>query len=197
MNALIILFVQLTSLLPMEKEYEVATLGGGCFWCTEAVYEKIEGVQKVVSGYSGGSKADADYEKVASGRTQHAEVIQITFDPDVVDYAEILEIFWVAHDPTTLNRQGNDVGPQYRSVIFYHSEEQREKATRSIKEVATTIWDTDIVTQLEPFQAFYEAEDYHQDYYEKVGTRNPYCTFVITPKLKKINKIFSDKLKNQ
>jgi peptide-methionine (S)-S-oxide reductase len=197
MNALIILFVQLTSLLPMEKEYEVATLGGGCFWCTEAVYEKIEGVQKVVSGYSGGSKADADYEKVASGRTQHAEVIQITFDPDVVDYAEILEIFWVAHDPTTLNRQGNDVGPQYRSVIFYHSEEQREKATRSIKEVATTIWDTDIVTQLEPFQAFYEAEDYHQDYYEKVGARNPYCTFVITPKLKKINKIFSDKLKNQ
>lgn len=196
MNLLYILFVQITSLLPMEKEYEVATLGGGCFWCTEAVYEKIEGVKKVVSGYSGGTRSDAVYEKVASGRTQHAEVIQITFDPNVVDYSEILEIFWVAHDPTTLNRQGNDVGPQYRSVIFYHSEEQREKAELSIKEVATTIWETEIVTLVEPFEAFYEAEDYHQDYYAKVGARNPYCTFVITPKLKKIDKIFSDKLKN-
>jgi methionine-S-sulfoxide reductase len=197
MNTLIVLFFQLTSLLPMKKEYEVATLGGGCFWCTEAVYEKIEGVKEVVSGYSGGSKADAVYEKVASGRTQHAEVIQITFDPNVVDYSEILEIFWVAHDPTTLNRQGNDVGPQYRSVIFYHSEEQRSKAESSINEVAPSIWDSEIVTQLEPFEAFYEAEDYHQDYYDKVGARNPYCTFVITPKLKKIDKIFSDKLKNQ
>lgn len=197
MNVLIILLAQLTSLIPMKKDYEIATLGGGCFWCTEAVYEKIEGVKKVVSGYSGGSKVDAVYEKVASGRTQHAEVIQITFDPNVLDYAEILEIFWVAHDPTTLNRQGNDVGPQYRSVIFYHSEEQRAKAEKSIKEVAPTIWDSEIVTQLEAFEAFFEAEDYHQDYYDKVGARNPYCTFVITPKLKKIDKIFSDKLKNQ
>lgn len=197
MNMLFILFVHLTTLLPMEKEYEIATLGGGCFWCTEAVYEKIEGVKKVVSGYSGGSSADAVYEKVASGRTQHAEVIQITFDPDVVDFSEILEIFWVAHDPTTLNRQGNDVGPQYRSVIFYHSEEQRIKAERSMKEVAIEIWETEIVTLLEPFEVFYKAEDYHQDYYQKVGARNPYCTFVITPKLKKIDKIFSDKLKNQ
>ena len=197
MNILFILFVQLTSLLPMEKEYEIATLGGGCFWCTEAVYEKIQGVTKVVSGYSGGSKADAVYEKVASGRTQHAEIIQITFDPKIVDFSEILEIFWVAHDPTTLNRQGNDVGPQYRSVIFYHSEDQRIKAEKSIKEVATEIWETEIVTLLEPFEAFYKAEDYHQDYYEKVGARNPYCSFVITPKLKKIDKIFSDKLKNQ
>lgn len=176
---------------------EKATLGGGCFWCTEAVFEKIEGVIDVVSGYSGGSATDADYKLVSSGRTKHAEVIQITFDPTVISYEEILEIFWYSHDPTTLNRQGNDVGPQYRSVIFFHSKEQEEIAKRSMEKVATKIWEKKPVTELVPFQAFYLAEDYHQDYYEKVGDRNPYCSYVITPKLKKIDKIFSSKLKNE
>jgi methionine-S-sulfoxide reductase len=176
---------------------EKATLGGGCFWCTEAVFEKIEGVIEVVSGYSGGSESDADYEMVSSGRTKHAEVIQITFDPCIISYEEILEIFWYSHDPTTKNRQGNDVGPQYRSVIFFHSKEQEEIAKKSMENVAVEIWEKKPVTEIVPFEAFYLAEDYHQDYYAKVGDRNPYCSFVITPKLKKIDKIFSSKLKNE
>lgn len=184
-------------LIALTMKTEKATLGGGCFWCTEAVFEKIEGVIDVVSGYSGGSATDADYKLVSSGRTKHAEVIQITFDPAVISYEEILEIFWYSHDPTTLNRQGNDVGPQYRSVIFFHSKEQEEIAKRSMEKVATKIWEKKPVTELVPFQAFYLAEDYHQDYYEKVGDRNPYCSYVITPKLKKIDKIFSSKLKNE
>lgn len=184
-------------LIALTMKTEKATLGGGCFWCTEAVFEKIEGVIDVVSGYSGGSATDADYKLVSSGRTKHAEVIQITFDPGVISYEEILEIFWYSHDPTTLNRQGNDVGPQYRSVIFFHSKEQEEIAKRSMEKVATKIWEKKPVTELVPFQAFYLAEDYHQDYYEKVGDRNPYCSYVITPKLKKIDKIFSSKLKNE
>lgn len=184
-------------LIALTMKTEKATLGGGCFWCTEAVFEKIEGVIDVVSGYSGGSATDADYKLVSSGRTKHAEVIQITFDPAVISYEEILEIFWYSHDPTTLNRQGNDVGPQYRSVIFFHSKEQEEIAKRSMEKVATKIWEKKPVTELVPFQAFYLAEDYHQDYFEKVGDRNPYCSYVITPKLKKIDKIFSSKLKNE
>ena len=176
-------------------EVAVATLGGGCFWCTEAVYQMIEGVHAVYSGYSGGKAENADYKAVASGQTAHAEVIQVYFNPKVVSYAEILEIFWTAHDPTTLNRQGNDVGPQYRSVIYYSDEEQRTIADQSIKEVATQIWDRPIVTELSPLNGFWVAEDYHQDYYSLVGDRNPYCTFVITPKVSKVRKKFSDKLK--
>ncbi len=179
------------------SSFEVATLGGGCFWCVEAVYQSVEGVQSVVSGYAGGTKETANYKAVCSGATDHAEVIQVTFDPKLVTYADILEMFWTAHDPTTLNRQGNDVGPQYRSVIFYHDEEQKRIAEQSKKEVATQVWDKPIVTQIVPFEAFYEAEDYHQDYYNNTGDRNPYCTYVITPKVQKFRKVFKDRLKKE
>lgn len=164
---------------------EVATLGGGCFWCTEAVYERIEGVVDVVSGYSGGTTKDPTYEEVSSGTTGHAEVVQVRFDPKKISYEKILEIFWKAHDPTTLNRQGADVGTQYRSVIYYHDEAQRKAAQKSKAEAANK-FSSPIVTEIAPFEAFYPAEDYHQDYYEA----NPfagYCTFVIRPKLDKLD----------
>lgn len=173
-----------------------ATLGGGCFWCVEAIYQDLKGVLSVVSGYSGGSAATANYKAVCSGDTDHAEVIQISFDPKVISYEEILEIFWTVHDPTTLNRQGNDVGPQYRSVIFYHDETQKAAAQRSKKEVATQYWTKPVVTEISPFKAFYKAEDYHQDYYNLVGDRNPYCTVVITPKVEKFRKTFKERLKD-
>lgn len=178
-------------------QLEVATLGGGCFWCVEAVYQDLEGVYSVVSGYSGGTKETADYKMVSSGRTNHAEVVQVKFNPKVISYEDILEIFWNTHDPTTLNRQGNDVGPQYRSVIFYHSKEQKQIAEQSKKEVAPQVWDKPIVTEIAKFEAFYEAEDYHQDYYNNVGDRNPYCTYIITPKVQKMKKLYGDKLKKQ
>jgi len=174
---------------------EIATLGGGCFWCVEAVYQDLRGVLSVVSGYSGGTAETANYKAVSSGRTDHAEVIQVKFDPKVVSFEEILEVFWTVHDPTTLNRQGNDVGPHYRSVIFHHNDEQKRIAQRSKKEVAPQLWDKPIVTEISPMKAFYEAEDYHQNYYNSVGDRNPYCTFVITPKVEKFRKVFKDKLK--
>lgn len=174
---------------------EIATLGGGCFWCVEAVYQDIEGVQEVISGYAGDTEAKADYKLVSTGSTKHAEVVQVKFDPEVISYADILEIFWAAHDPTTPNRQGNDVGPQYRSVIFYHNDTQKQIAEQSIAVEAPKIWEQPIVTELAEFTAFYEAEEYHKNYYKNVGNRNPYCTFVITPKVKKVRKLFSDKLK--
>lgn len=173
-----------------------ATFGGGCFWCTEAVFELVQGVQQVTSGYSGGSQETADYQTVCSGTTQHAEVIQVEFDADQISYAELLEIFFTTHDPTTLNRQGNDRGPQYRSVIFYHNEEQRLAAEKAKNEYATQVWDDPIVTEISPLEAFYPAETYHHDYYQKVGNRNPYCTFVITPKVSKFRKQFVNKLKS-
>lgn len=178
-------------------QLEVATLGGGCFWCVEAVYQDLQGVYSVVSGYSGGTKETADYKMVSSGRTNHAEAVQVKFDPKVISYEDILEIFWNTHDPTTLNRQGNDVGPQYRSVIFYHSKEQKQIAEQSKKDVAPKVWDKPIVTEIAKFEAFYEAEDYHQDYYNNVGDRNPYCTYIITPKVQKMKKLYGDKLKKQ
>lgn len=159
--------------------FEKATLGGGCFWCTEAVFLEIEGVIDVVSGYSGGSVENPTYHQVTSGTTGHAEVVQVTFDSDVVSYREILEIFFTMHDPTSLNRQGADVGTQYRSVIFYHSEEQRMTAEEFIKEMnETNLFNLPIVTQLEPFKAFYEAEDYHKDYYNR-NKNQGYSRFVI------------------
>ena len=179
----------------IPNNVELATLGGGCFWCTEAVYQNLQGVYSVTSGYSGGTKETADYKLMASGQTKHAEVIQIKFDPAIITFEDILEIFWSVHDPTTLNRQGNDVGPQYRSVIFYHNNAQKNTAEQSIASVATEIHDKPIVTEIAPFEAFYEAESYHQDYYKNVGDRNPYCTFIITPKVTKLKKLFSDKLK--
>jgi peptide-methionine (S)-S-oxide reductase len=165
---------------------EVATLGGGCFWCVEAVYERIDGIVDVVSGYAGGSTENPTYYEVTSGKTGHAEVVQVHFDPEKIGYDEVLELFWRAHDPTTLNRQGADVGTQYRSIILYSDDKQREIAERSkAKEDSSGHYPNPIVTEIEPLTAFYEAEDYHQDYYEN----NPYagyCTFVIRPKLDKL-----------
>jgi methionine-S-sulfoxide reductase len=157
----------------------------------------VEGVHAAVSGYSGGTADTANYRLVCSGETEHAEVVQVSFDPSIISYEEILEMFWTAHDPTTLNRQGNDRGPQYRSVIFYHNEKQKEIAEQSIREVASDLYDDPIVTQVVPFEEFYEAEAYHQNYYNKTGRRNPYCTVVITPKVSKFRKKYADRLKKK
>lgn len=178
-----------------SNKYEIATLGEGCFWCSEAIFQRIKGVIKVESGYSGGNVPNPSYEAVCSGKTRHAEVVQITFDPSIISYRELLEIFFNTHDPTTLNRQGADVGTQYRSVIFYHNEEQK-KIAEDIKEKLndSKIWENPIVTEISPFKNFYKAEDYHQNYYNH-NPYQPYCSFVISPKLEKLKKFFSEKLK--
>lgn len=177
------------------SKYSVAIFGSGCFWCTEAVFELVKGVVKVESGYSGGSVPNPTYEAVCTGRTGHAEVIRIYFDPDVVSYSELLEIFWKTHDPTTLNRQGADIGTQYRSVIFYHNEDQKRLAEEYKQKLDEAgIWNDPIVTEISPFRKFYIAEDYHQNYYENNAYQG-YCSFVITPKIEKFKKVFSDKLK--
>jgi peptide-methionine (S)-S-oxide reductase len=168
------------------KKTETATLGGGCFWCVEAAYEGLEGIQSVVSGYAGGAKQNPTYREVCDGNTGHAEVVQITYDPAVLSYAGVLDRFWLVHDPTTLNRQGADVGTQYRSIILYESEDQRAIAERSLAE-AQKEFASKIVTEIKPLKKFYQAEEYHQDYF----ARNPdaaYCTFVIKPKLEKLKK---------
>lgn len=177
----------------MNTEY--ANLGAGCFWCVEAVFQELNGVIKVESGYMGGQVLNPTYKEVCTGTTGHAEITRITFDPAVISFEELLEVFWTSHDPTTLNRQGADVGTQYRSAIFYVSEEQRAIAEKSKKEVAPTIWDNPIVTEISPAETFYVAEDYHQDYY----ANNPnagYCRIVISPKVEKVRSMYSDKLKN-
>lgn len=172
---------------------EIATLGGGCFWCTEAVFQQLNGVQMVESGYTGGQIANPSYEQICEGTTGHAEVVRLTFDPSVVSYREILEVFFTIHDPTTLNRQGNDVGTQYRSVIYYHSPEQQETAKHVISEMAN-VWDAPIVTELSPAEIFYKAEDYHQNYFRQ-NPMQGYCAFIVAPKVSKFRKTFSDKLK--
>ncbi|MGG8496621.1 peptide-methionine (S)-S-oxide reductase MsrA [Tenacibaculum sp. TC6] len=173
---------------------QIATVGGGCFWCTEAIFREIKGVTKVVSGYAGGNvPGKPTYREVCSGLTGHAEVIQITFDSDLISYKEILTIFMTTHDPTTLNRQGADVGTQYRSVIFYHSESQKETATELLQELQV-YFDNPIVTEISVAPLFFEAEEYHQNYYEQ-NKEQSYCSFVITPKLQKLRKLFADKLK--
>ena len=181
---------------PMKnKAKEVATLAGGCFWCTEAVFSIVKGVERVEPGYSGGSVLNPTYEQVSTGTTGHAEAAQIIFDPNVITFKEILEIFFATHDPTTLNRQGPDFGTQYRSVIFYHNEEQKATAEKVIAELNEEgIWDAPIVTQVEPLKAFYRAETYHKDYYKK-HPNQPYCQQVITPKLAKLQQRFFNKLK--
>jgi peptide-methionine (S)-S-oxide reductase len=174
---------------------EVAMLGGGCFWCTEAVFSELKGVEKVESGYSGGSVANPSYEQVCTGDTGHAEVAQVTFDPSVISYKEILEIFFTTHDPTTLNRQGADVGTQYRSVIFYNSEEQKKTAEEVKREIEQSkIWGKPIVTEIVPLKAFYKAEDYHQNYF-KDNPRQAYCQVVIAPKVAKFRKHYSERLR--
>ena len=172
-----------------------ATLAGGCFWCLEAVYVELRGVSKVVSGYAGGSVRNPSYRQVCSGSTGHAEVVQITFDPNVVSYRELLEIFFTIHDPTTLNRQGADVGTQYRSAIFYHDEEQRRIATEVIAELsAQKLWPNPIVTQVAPLDTFYPAEEYHQNYFAD-NPMQPYCQVVVAPKVAKFRKHYFEKLK--
>ena len=175
---------------------EVATFGNGCFWCTEAVFQRIIGVESVVSGYAGGHVANPTYKQVCGGQTGHAEAVQVTFDPSQVTYPEILEIFWKTHDPTTLNRQGNDVGTQYRSAIFYHNEEQRKLAEESKRLLNDAgIWKDPIVTEIVPFTNFFKAEDYHQNYYND-NKNQPYCTFLIRPKVEKLESVFREKLKS-
>ncbi|MBA3805934.1 MAG: peptide-methionine (S)-S-oxide reductase MsrA [Acidobacteria bacterium] len=174
---------------------EVATLGGGCFWCTEAVFDDLKGVESVESGYSGGARPNPTYEQVCSGATGHAEVIQITFDPRVTAFKQILEVFFTVHDPTTLNRQGADVGTQYRSVIFYHDEEQKRVAEQLIRELdAAKVWNSPIVTEIAPFEAFYVAEDYHQEYFRLNGEQ-PYCRMVVAPKVAKFREHYNEQLK--
>lgn len=173
---------------------EIATLAGGCFWCTEAVFNDIEGVSRVESGYIGGSVANPTYKQVCGGATGHAEAIRLTFDPDVIGYDELLDIFFHTHDPTTLNRQGNDVGTQYRSAIFPHSPEQEDAAHRAISRAADA-WPRPIVTTVEPLSTWYPAEDYHQEYWQGEGQRNPYCIATIPPKLQKLRKSYANRLK--
>lgn len=172
---------------------EIATLGGGCFWCVEAIYQDLQGVLKVESGYSGGRIANPTYKDVCTGMTGHAEVIQVTFDPAIISFKEILEVFFTVHDPTTLNRQGNDTGTQYRSVIYYHSDLQKTVA-EEVKLASKEIWDDPIVTEISPFDKFYKAETYHQNYY-KDNPNQGYCSIVIAPKVKKFRQKWAHKLK--
>jgi peptide-methionine (S)-S-oxide reductase len=178
-----------------QTDHAVATLGGGCFWCLEAAFDALRSVERVESGYAGGTVPDPTYKQVCSGRTGHAEVVQVTFDPNVISYRELLEVFFTIHDPTTLNRQGADVGTQYRSVIFYHTPEQQHIAQEVMAELeAAGVWEQRIVTELEPLDTFYPAEDYHQDYYAN-NAWQPYCRAVISPKLAKLRKKHLAKLK--
>jgi peptide-methionine (S)-S-oxide reductase len=178
-----------------NSHLDTATLGAGCFWCVEAVFQELEGVKKVTSGYSGGQKPNPTYKEVCSGETGHAEVAQIIYDPSKISYDELLSVFWQTHDPTTMNRQGHDEGSQYRSVIFYHNEKQKELAEKYKNELnASGAWAKPVITEISPLKAFYPAEDYHQNYYNQNGDQ-PYCTYVIQPKLEKFRKVFKDKLK--
>ena len=177
------------------SQREVTTLAGGCFWCLEAAFSQLKGVERVESGYSGGGVPSPSYEAVCTGKTGHAEVVQITFDPQVISFSDLLHVFFTIHDPTTLNQQGGDVGTQYRSAVFYHSAAQQAEVERVIAELtAERVWDDPIVTELKPLQDFYPAEEYHRDYYR----RNPnqgYCRAVVAPKVAKVRKLYFDKLK--
>jgi peptide-methionine (S)-S-oxide reductase len=179
----------------MADSLEMTTLGGGCFWCVEAVYQELQGVQSAVSGYAGGAVENPTYYQVCNGTTGHAEVVQITFDPKIISFEDILYVFWRTHDPTTLNRQGYDVGTQYRSIILYHSEQQRASAEKSKRDTdASRLWPNPIVTEISPFTTFYKAEDYHQNFYRD-NPYQPYCRAIIDPKISKLRKEFQEKLK--
>jgi len=180
-------------MMPENEDIKLATFGGGCFWCTEAIFQQIEGVEKVTSGYSGGRWPDPSYREVKYGRSGHAEVIQVQFDPQTISYEDLLRILFATHDPTTLNQQGNDKGHQYRSIIFFRDSDQQEKAQGIIDEVSP-LFEDPIVTELLPFKAFYPAEDYHQNFFEE-NPDQPYCQVIISPKLEKLRARYSDKLK--
>ena len=180
----------------MSGKFDAATLGAGCFWCVEAVFLELKGVHEVVSGYAGGTVENPSYQQICTGMTGHAEVVQITYDPGIISFAELLYVFWRTHDPTTLNRQGADVGTQYRSVIFYHDGEQKAVAENSKREIdAAGLWQNPIVTEIVPVARFYAAEEYHQDYYA-LNPYQPYCQIVIDPKLKKLRTELGSKLKD-
>ncbi len=184
---------------PVEKpaSLDTITLGAGCFWCVEAIFDQLKGVYGAVSGYSGGHVKNPSYKEVCTGNTGHAEVVQVTYNPEEISLSEILEVYWKTHDPTTLNRQGADVGTQYRSVIFYHNESQKQVAEEIKNDLAAAgIWDDPIVTSIEPFTNFYTAEDYHQEYYANNSSQQ-YCRLVITPKLDKFKKVFADKVREK
>ncbi len=186
-----------SSMLNTAEKTDTATLGTGCFWCTEAIFEQMTGVLKVTSGYSGGKVKDPTYQEVTTGETGHAECVQIVYEPDKISYDELLEVFFQVHDPTSLNRQGADIGTQYRSAIFFHNPEQKEKAGFYKAELEKSgAYDKSIVTEISPASKFYAAEDYHQEYYENNKNTNPYCAVVIRPKLEKFQKVFGKKLKS-
>lgn len=180
----------------MLSKTDTAVFGAGCFWCVETIFERLKGVESVESGYSGGTVENPSYDDVCSGKTGHAEVARITFNPDIISYEELLEVFWTTHDPTTLNQQGADIGTQYRSAIFYLNEDQKNTAVKSKEETAPQIWSNKIVTEITPLDKFYPAENYHQDYYNQ-NSEKSYCKFVINPKLDKFRKKFKDKLKDE
>lgn len=178
-----------------DTKSEVATLGAGCFWCVEAAFEQLRGVERVVSGYSGGQVDKPTYKQICTGTTGHAEVVQVRFDPSELSFKDLLRVFFTVHDPTTVDRQGNDVGPQYRSAVFFHSPQQKQDAEGVIRELeAEGVWDSPIVTEITPFERFYEAEDYHQEYYRN-NPSQPYCRIVISPKVAKFRKAFASRLK--
>jgi peptide-methionine (S)-S-oxide reductase len=178
-----------------KQNFDTATFGAGCFWCVEAVFQRLKGVEKVESGYAGGSKPNPTYKEVCTGKTGHAEVCRITYNPEIISYPELLEVFWSTHDPTTLNRQGADVGTQYRSVIFYNDDEQKRLAEGYKKELTEQkIYSSPIVTEITPMPEFYKAEDYHQNYFNE-NPEQAYCNFVIQPKIEKFQKVFKKKLK--
>jgi len=193
----ILLIISITTMGQSGKRIEQATLGAGCFWCVEAIFERVEGVSRVESGYSGGHVKNPDYKSVTTGSTGHAEVIQLDYDPELISFGALLEVFFKTHDPTTLNRQGADVGTQYRSCIFYHNQEQEEVARKVIDELDKAgIWNDPIVTTIEPFSEFYSAERYHQEYFEN-NPNQAYCRLVIQPKVEKFEKLFNDLLKQE
>ena len=180
----------------VKNGLEIASLGGGCFWCIEAVFDDLKGVEKSISGYMGGAKENPTYKEVCYGNTGHAEIVNIYFDPQIISYEDILRVFFHVHDPTTLNRQGNDIGTQYRSVIFYHNESQKALAKKIIAEIEkSNLWDNKIITEVSNFAQFYPAEDYHQEYF-KLNGHAPYCQYIIAPKMKKFRIEFRNKLKN-
>ncbi len=190
------ILILLSFLNIIDMSNKTATFGSGCFWCTEAIFELVDGVEDVVSGYAAGDTDNPTYKDVSYGNTNHAEVVNIMYNPKKISYLELLEIFWRTHDPTTLNRQGADVGTQYRSIILFHDDEQKELAEKTLEKLDRSgSWKSPIVTSIEPFEVFYPAENYHQDYYE-LNPNNSYCSYVISPKVDKFKKVFSDLLKN-
>jgi len=198
-NLIILIFLFTISIMELgaqnKEKMELATFGSGCFWCTEAIFSQLKGVESTVSGYSGGQIKNPTYKEVCTGNTGHAEVIQVSYNPNLVSYEDLLEVFWKTHNPTTLNQQGADVGTQYRSVIFYHNKEQKELAELYKKKLDQAgIYDSPIVTEISEFDKFYKAEESHQDYYSNNKTQ-PYCNFVITPKMEKFKKVFKHKIK--